>query len=528
MMHNRSFKGKGNIILTAILIVVITAQIVFLSKSFVEFSDSLIQEKLIANVNGLKLRLDDGRAYSKTAAVTMAFNPDVIRAVRQRDTAELLRLFTPTHDLYHINYYTITDHDGIVLARTHEPESHGDSVLNQQNVRDALEGKVSTYFEKGSDVRVSASTGAPVYDADGALIGAISAGVRFDTTEAVNALKALFNTEVTVFLGDERIATTIIRDGQSIVGTVLDPKIADIVIHNKQEYIGNADILGEQYKTFYMPLLNHQDEAFAAFFIGLPMKKLQDETNQSIFIGVVIVLCGVIFLLILLFRNRQEKRQLIVLAEQAAAASVAKSAFLSNMSHEIRTPMNAIIGMTELLLCSNHLTTHDVDCLNDINMSAHSLLTIINDILDMSKIESGKMELNPIHYDFKALINNEASMFTYVAKKKGIEFKLEAEGNIPEALYGDDVRLRQVLTNICGNAVKFTGKGSVTLKVITSEEAKTITLEIKDTGMGIRKEDIPRLFHAFEQSKSEENRYIAGTGLGLVISKSFIEMMGGE
>ncbi|MCL1916650.1 MAG: cache domain-containing protein, partial [Desulfovibrionaceae bacterium] len=246
MMLNRSFKGKGNIILTAILIVVINAQIVFLSKSFVEFSDSLIQEKLVADINGLKLHLDDGRAYSKTAAVSMAINPEAIRAIGQRDTEELLRLFTPTHDLFRVNYYTITDRDGIVLARTHEPENHGDSVSNQQNVRDALEGKISTYLEKGTAVRVSARTGAPVYDADGTLIGVISAGVRFDTTEAVNDLKALFNAEVTVFLGDERIATTIIRDGQSIVGTVLDPKIADIVIHNKQEYIGNTDILGER------------------------------------------------------------------------------------------------------------------------------------------------------------------------------------------------------------------------------------------------------------------------------------------
>ena len=224
-------------------------------------------------------------------------------------------------------------------------------------------------------------------------------------------------------------------------------------------------------------------------------------------------------------KEAQEKQRQLEIAEHA---SKTKSAFLANMSHEIRTPMNAIIGMTELLLCSNQISDHDMDCLNDINMSAHSLLSIINDILDMSKIESGKMELNPAHYDFRALINNEASMFTYVAKKKGIEFKLDIEGTIPETLYGDDVRLRQVLTNICGNAVKFTEKGSVTLKITASEENRTIAIEIKDTGMGIRKEDIPRLFHAFEQSKSEKNRYIAGTGLGLVISKSFIEMMGGN
>ena len=221
----------------------------------------------------------------------------------------------------------------------------------------------------------------------------------------------------------------------------------------------------------------------------------------------------------------EEKQRQLEVAEQA---SQTKSAFLANMSHEIRTPMNAIIGMTELLLCSHHLSGHDMDCLNDINVSAHSLLTIINDILDMSKIESGKMELNPDHYDFKTLMENEASMFSYVAKKKGIAFNLVMDGKIPEALYGDDVRLRQVLTNICGNAVKFTEKGSVTLKVVVPEDAQTITMEIKDTGMGIRKEDIPRLFHAFEQSKSEKNRYIAGTGLGLVISKSFIEMMGGS
>jgi signal transduction histidine kinase/HPt (histidine-containing phosphotransfer) domain-containing protein/ActR/RegA family two-component response regulator len=204
-----------------------------------------------------------------------------------------------------------------------------------------------------------------------------------------------------------------------------------------------------------------------------------------------------------------------------------KSSFLANMSHEIRTPMNAIIGMTELLSHSA-LSRRDAEYVGDINTSAHSLLTIINDILDLAKVESGKLTLSPVNYDFRSLVDNVASMFTYMAQKKGLEFAFESEGEMPPHLYGDDVKLRQVLTNICGNAVKYTEKGSVRLKVITSRAKETVTFEIKDTGMGIRKEDIPKLFNAFEQSKTEQNRGVVGTGLGLAISRVFAEMMGGK
>jgi CheY-like chemotaxis protein len=146
----------------------------------------------------------------------------------------------------------------------------------------------------------------------------------------------------------------------------------------------------------------------------------------------------------------------------------------------------------------------------------------------MSKIEAGRLELSPIHYDFRALVDNVASMFRFVAKEKGLEFRFESAGEMPEAQYGDDIRLRQVLTNICGNAVKFTENGYIGFKVTASPEKNIIAFDIKDTGMGIRKDDIPSLFHAFEQSKTGKNRHIAGTGLGLAISKTFIEMMGGH
>ena len=210
---------------------------------------------------------------------------------------------------------------------------------------------------------------------------------------------------------------------------------------------------------------------------------------------------------------------------EARAANVSKSNFLSNMSHEIRTPMNAILGMAELLT-HERLNERQTEYVNDIIVSAKSLLGIINDILDFSKIESGKLELNPVDYDFRALINNIESMFTYVSDNKGLEFKVEVADDIPDCFYGDDIRVRQVLINICGNAVKFTEKGNIKLTV--KKIGNKLVFEIKDTGMGIRKKDLPKLFNLFEQADKSRNRNIVGTGLGLPISKAFVEMMGGE
>jgi CheY-like chemotaxis protein len=187
--------------------------------------------------------------------------------------------------------------------------------------------------------------------------------------------------------------------------------------------------------------------------------------------------------------------------------------------------MNAILGIAEIQLQNESLDRGMRDALEKIYASGDLLLGIINDILDFSKIESGKLELNPIDYDFNAFTDHLKSMFDYIAQKKGLEFILECSGDLPECLFGDDLRLRQTLTNIVGNAVKFTQEGYVCLRITHSDGR--LTFEIEDTGIGIRKEDLPKLFHAFEQVDKSKNRNVVGTGLGLTICKSFIEMMGG-
>jgi len=252
-------------------------------------------------------------------------------------------------------------------------------------------------------------------------------------------------------------------------------------------------------------------------------------------VGAGVLAAGFLFTIVLFVRKRKEGLKLETLVdirtkelsdavEIAQEASRAKSDFLSSMSHEIRTPMNAIIGMAELL-GHEDLNVRQTGYVHDIAISSKSLLGIINDILDFSKIESGKLELNPADFDLVALIDHLDSMFTYVTQTKNLEFIVEAADGLPECLFGDDVRIRQVLINILGNAVKFTEKGNI--KLIIMIEGEFILFKIQDTGMGIRKEDLPKLFKAFEQLDKVKNRSVVGTGLGLSITKAFVEMMGG-
>ena len=226
-------------------------------------------------------------------------------------------------------------------------------------------------------------------------------------------------------------------------------------------------------------------------------------------------------------RNMEEMERLM---HQAEASNEAKSAFLANMSHEIRTPMNAICGMTDMLLDEN-LTRQGKEYAETIKTSGEGLLSIINDILDFSKIESGKMPIIPEEYYFASMIHDIISMMEIRVKGKPVELVAKVSDSVPRKLYGDIGRVKQIIINIMGNAMKFTHEGMITLTASwqrQEEDTGRLLISVADTGIGIRQEDIPKLFHSFEQVDMRKNRGVEGTGLGLSISKLLVENMGGS
>lgn len=222
------------------------------------------------------------------------------------------------------------------------------------------------------------------------------------------------------------------------------------------------------------------------------------------------------------YLQQEEYKQAKTQAEQA---NIAKSEFLANMSHEIRTPLNGVIGFTDLVL-KTHLTESQNQYLSIVNQSANALLSIINDILDFSKIEAGKLELDIEKCDLYEFCSQASDIISYQAQNKGLELLLNVSSNLPRFVYIDEVRLKQILVNLMGNAVKFTPTGEIELKVTQLEQEDLFRFEVRDTGIGIRPEKAHKIFEAFLQEDVSTTKKYGGTGLGLTISNKLLALMG--
>ncbi|MCL2456304.1 MAG: ATP-binding protein [Defluviitaleaceae bacterium] len=652
-----------------------------------------------------KSELDELKTKAQLAAFGVAASPDLADAIIFSDRERITDAADALRALLFIDYCTILDSEGVVLARTHEPETFGDSLTHLPHVIQAMDGNSHSYITSGLIVRLGIYAGAPIYDKDMNIIGIVSLGFRLDTQEFSNRMKELTASEISIFAENVRVSTTLLdENGGVAIGTYAPQDISEIVLGG-ETHIGRVKLFSKDFLTVYSPLRGMNNEIVGMMFVGYDASEDDKRLNMYIIIGVILTLivlaiCVVIAFFITKYVERQlnkfqkklieetektkerekelvEYQELIELQllklnlmaksakiglwdfevrqesplslsapfiwsdefrnmlgyedendfpdvleslikvmhpdyrektdaafyahifdktgktpfsveypllkkdgdysyfhatgetirdekgnpirvagaliditdakvhlielettqeklrrarDEAENANKTKSLFLANMSHEIRTPMNSIIGFSELAL-DDDISQKTKQYLSDISDNAKWLLNIINDILDSTKIESGRIVLEKIPFDLHDVIAQCQSAILPKMSEKGITFYCYVEPFEGKRLLGDPVKLRQIFMNLLSNAMKFTNDGSI--KLLSSmeffdEKFAEINFEVKDSGIGMTPEQLERIFEPFMQGDDSITRKFGGTGLGLAITKNIIELMGGE
>ena len=542
----KSLKSKIILPVIAVLALLITVTFLFVSRSTTNLADTLIAERMTGLSQAAEAYIEKLEAEQGLLARAFAGSPELVEFLRDwngggdrvRIRQELMLYFTDTKHEFEISFIVVTDSNDEVILRTHAFERYGDTGLVSPAIEAASqEGDVSSVYSSTAEFTLGRSAAAPILDGIDNIIGTISVGTGMYTSEFVDEIAGKFNAEVIIFLDDKSVATTILNEhGERDIGVYADDEIIEGVFVQGQSMTTMKYIHDVPHRAYVRPLIGWFDNPIGMFFIGFSDEYAIAATSEMqrtlIIIGVVGVLfaAALIALMLLkllkpLFSNLEEA------VNREQYANQAKTRFLTRMSHEIRTPMNTIIGITEIQLQKDTHPAETEDALMRIRTSSNLLLALINDILDLSKVEAGKMEIVPLAYETASMVIDTVQLNLIYIGSKVIKFKLSVDENLPVYLIGDELRIKQILNNILSNAFKYTLEGSVSLSISVDSKVGddvVILMEICDTGQGMTAEQIANLWGEFSRFNVQENYLIEGTGLGLSIAYQLTTMMNGE
>ena len=512
--------------------------------------------------------------------------PDLVDAVQRSDSNGIMHNSQVSWIRRDIDSIAFTDTKGIVIFRSHS-DLKGDDISERDVIQYALGGHTSSgfFFDETALVPYTINCFSPIYK-NGVMVGALSLGSNICSEDYVDNLYKLTGIHLSLYKNDVILMTSLKdRAGKRSNGEELkNLQITDTVLNKGESIIVQTEIFDSPYMTMYWPITNYNDKIIGMWSIAMPMDLQTRETNRVLFI-ILICSLGIISIFALaasIIGNRislpvrkitefavsvangnlndeitvKSNDEIGLLADAlhtmvttlkdrvdeaeeqhaaAVAANKAKSNFLSTMSHEIRTPMNAIIGITEIQLRSDNLDPDVMEAFQKIYTSGDMLMSIINDILDLSKIESGKYEILNKNYEFASMISDAVQLNMMRIGSKRIEFELNVEENIPVTLIGDELRVKQILNNLLSNAFKYTETGKVSMSVViddavnlTDEDKVPLKFIVSDTGQGMSKEQMDKLFDEYARFNQEANSVKEGTGLGMPITRNLINLMGGE